>query len=806
MKFTLSWLRDHLETDANLDMIVDALTMVGLEVEEVQDPRAALGAFTIAKVIEAKQHPDADRLRVCMVDTGDGAPVQVVCGAPNARTGMTGVFAPPGTHVPGTGLDLKPGVIRGVESNGMLCSERELMLSDNHDGIIDLPDDAPLGAVYAEWAGLDDPVIEVGITPNRGDALGVYGIARDLAAAGIGTLKDGAVAPLPGDGACPVTVQLDFDNDTAKNCPAFGLRLVRGVKNGPSPGWLQKRLTDIGLRPINALVDITNRLTFDRGRPLHVFDAAKVRGDLVVRMARPGEEVLGLDGKTYALDESMTVIADDNGVESIAGIMGGELSGCTEETTDVLIESALWDPINIARTGRALGVNTDARYRFERGVDPAFMVPGLELATRYVMDLCGGAPSGITVAGHVPEPQHDIRFNPAEIKRLSGLDVPAERARAVLEALGFSVSGGDAPFTVRVPSHRPDVEGSADLVEEVIRIVGLDAIPPTPMRRLTSVNEAVLTVGQLRDRTARRALAARGMVEAVTWSFIPGDHAQRFGGGAAELTLANPISSEMSDMRPSLLPGLLAAAQRNADRGTADLALFEVGQVFLGDRPEDQKRAASGLRRANAGVNGAGRHWAGAAPAVDVFDAKADALALLAALGAPVDKLQAAPAAPDWYHPGQSGVLRLGPKNVLAHFGVLHPRALRALDVDGPIVAFEVFLDAIPAPKAKAVKTKPALDVSDLMPVRRDLAFVMAADIEAEKVLRAARGAEKALIGDVRLFDVYQGEHIGEGMKSVAIEVTLQPRDKTLTDEEIDAVSARIVAQVEKATGGTLRR
>ncbi|MEM9206723.1 MAG: phenylalanine--tRNA ligase subunit beta [Pseudomonadota bacterium] len=804
MKFTLSWLKDHLETDADLRTITDALTMIGLELEDLHDPRDLLGAFTIASVIEAKQHPNGDRLKVCLVDTGTGDPVQVVCGAPNARTGMRGVFAPPGTHIPGTGIDLKPGVIRGVESNGMLCSERELMLSEDHDGIIDLADDAPVGTPYADWAGLDDPVIEIGITPNRGDALGVFGVARDLAAADVGKLKDKPIAQIPGAFPCPVKVTLELDAATQKNCPAFGLRMVRGVKNGPSPQWMQKRLTEIGLRPINALVDITNYITFDRGRPLHVFDADKVHGDLTVRMATQGETIIGLDGRDYSFDETMTVIADKNGPEAIAGVMGGELTGCTEETTDVLIESALWDPINVARTGRKLGINTDARYRFERGVDPAFMVPGLEFATKMVLDLCGGEPSEIFVAGNVPEPKLILDFDPAEVKRLAGIDVRFAEIKHILSGLGFWIAGNEAPYRVAVPTYRPDIHGPADLVEEIVRVVGVDRIPTTPFPRLSAVPKRVLTTGQVRDRTAKRALAARGLTEAVTWSFVSSAEAEVFGGGQPELKVANPISVEMSDMRPSLLPGLLSAAQRNQARGFSDLALFEVGQTFKGDGANDQGRMSAGVRTGDAKPGASGRNWAGYSGAVDVFDAKSDALAALAALGAPIDNLQVTADAPNWYHPGRSGVWRLGPK-ILATFGDIHPRVLAQMDVSDPAVGFEIDLDAIPVPKGKGTATKKALVVSDLMPVRRDFAFVVDTSVEAQKLLRAAKGADKALISAVQLFDVYEGEHVDPGKKSLAIEVTLQPTAKTLTDEEIDAVSAKVVAQVQKATGGELR-
>lgn len=806
MKFTLSWLKEHLDTIATIDGIADKLTMVGLEVEGIEDLTRDFAAFRLAKVVSAEPHPDADRLRVCMVDPGDGEVIQVVCGAPNARAGMVGVFAPAGTHVPGTGVDLKKGVIRGVESNGMLLSERELGLSDNHDGIVDLPADTPVGQPYAEYAGLDDPVLDIAVTPNRPDALGVGGVARDLAAAGEGKLIDHPVEPVKGEGACPVSVTLDF-GDTASLCPAFGLRLVRGVKNGPSPDWLQRRLRSIGLRPINKLVDITNFITYDRCRPLHVFDAAKVAGNLVVRRARDGEEIVALDGKTYALDPEICVIADDNGVESIAGIMGGEASGCTEETTDVLIESALWEAMNIAQTGRKLGVNSDARHRFERGVDPAFMVPGLELATRLVLDLCGGTASEILVAGEVPEPVMAIDFPVSEIKRLSGIDPSVSDVTQILEYLGFGCKPHrtEGTILVTVPSWRPDVSIKADLVEEVVRIIGVDRVPVTPMTRLPGVLKPVLTTLQTRTRAAKRALATRGLVEAITWSFISGPHAEAFGGGQPELILANPIAADMSDMRPSLIPGLAAAAQRNADRGLDDLAIFEVGQIYAGDKPEDQRTAATGLRRGTAGVGGSGRHWSGKAGSVTVFDARADAFALLESLGLSPDKVQIAAEAPAWFHPGRSGIIRQGPKTVIGAFGELHPAVLEELDVEGPIVTFEIILEAIPEPKARATKTKPPLALSDLQPVRRDFAFVLDRSVEAAKVLRAAQGADRKLISGVSVFDLFESEALGEAKKSLAIEVVLQPTEKTLTDEEIDATAAKVVAAVEKATGGTLR-
>jgi phenylalanyl-tRNA synthetase beta chain len=803
MKFTLSWLKEHLETDAPLEAIVDKLTMIGLEVEAVEDKAKLLAPFTIAYVVEAKQHPNADRLRVCMVDTGSGDPVQVVCGAPNAHTGMKGVFSPPGSFIPGKSITLGVGNIRGVESRGMLVSEAELLLSENHDGIIELPANAPVGESYAQWAGLGDPVIEINLTPNRPDCTGVHGIARDLAAADLGTLKKRDVQPVKGAFPCPVAVKLEF-GDTPSLCPAFGLRLVRGVKNGPSPEWLQRRLSAIGLRPINTLVDITNFITFDRGRPLHVFDAAKVQGDLTVRRARTGENFLALDGKTYTLDDSMCVIADAKGVESLAGIMGGEVSGCSESTVDVLIESALWDPLNIAQTGRKLGINSDARYRFDRGVDPEFMLPGLQLATEMMLELCGGTASEITLAGDPHAPKRVVDFPAKEVKRLTGMDVPAADIRCVLEKLGFA-SAGEGVLKVTVPSWRPDVEGKADLVEEVVRIVGVDRVPSAPFERGDAPRKPVLTPVQVRTRKARRALASRGLVEAVTYSFIGKKQAELFGGGAPELALANPIAAELSDMRPSLLPGLVLAAQKNADRGFPDVGLFEVGQVFTGDEPQHQFTAASGVRRRLAKPSGNGRHWSSKTAEVDAFDAKADALAVLTAAGAPPQALQVVPGGPAWFHPGRSGTIQIGPQTVLGHFGELHPRVLDALDVSGPIVAFEVILERIPVPKAKPTRAKPALELSPLQPVERDFAFVVGRNVYAIDIIRAAQGVDRKLIAGVSVFDVYEGTGVEPGKKSVAIAVTLQPRERTLTDQEIDALAAKIVAEVGKRTGGVLR-
>src|SRR3954471_20121882 len=778
MKFTLSWLKDHLDHGAALDEIVETLTRIGLEVESVEDKARGFADFTVARVIEARQHPNADRLRVCIVDTGSGEPVQVVCGAPNARTGMKGVFAPPGAFIPGKNMTLGVGTIRGVESRGMLVSEMELQLSDDHEGIIDLPEDAPVGQSYATYAGLDDPVIEINLTPNRPDCTSVHGIARDLAAAGLVSLKGDAGQPVKSAGPCPISVTLAFEAGDEHLCPAFALRLVRGVRNGASPAWMQRRLAAIGLRPINALVDITNFITYDRGRPLHVFDAAKVKGNLTVRRARAGEQLLALDGKTYALDETMCTIADDTGPESLAGIMGGEATGCSQATIDVLIESALWEPLNIAQTGRKLGINSDARYRFERGVDPAFLVPGLELATQMVLDLCGGEPSEITVVGDPPVPELVIDFPLSELKRLAGLNASLTEVRGVLNRLGFFVAGQDSVVKVAVPSWRPDVHGKADVVEEVVRIIGVDRVPSTPFERDDKARKPILTPMQLRTRKAKRALATRGIVEAVTWSFVSKPQAELFGGGKPELALANPIAADLSDMRPSLIPGLVAAAQKNADRGFADVALFEVGQIFKGDKPEEQFTAATGVRRALAKASGSGRHWSAKAAEVDCFDAKGDAYAALAAAGTPMQALQVVPGAPAWFHPGRSGTIQIGPQNVLGHFGELHPRTLEALDAEGPLVAFEVSLERTPEGKAKATRAKPVLELAAFQPVTRDFAFVVDRTVKAGDIVRTALAVDAKLITVVSVFDLYEGTGIEAGKKSVASAVTIQPREK----------------------------
>jgi phenylalanyl-tRNA synthetase beta chain len=803
MKFTLSWLKEHLDTKAKVDEIAETLTRIGLEVERTFDPAAALAPFRVAEVVKCEKHPNADKLSVCEVDTG-GERLQVVCGAPNARAGMKGVFAPVGSYVPGSGMTLTKAKIRGVESNGMLLSERELQLSDEHTGIIEVDPGAKVGSSAAKALGLDDAVFEVAITPNRPDCLGVRGIARDLAAAGLGSLKKDAVKPVKGSFPNPIPIKLEFGKEDTDACPVFAGRLVRNVSNGPSPDWLQRRLKAIGLRPINALVDITNFISYDRGRPLHVYDADKITGAIRARLGRKGESFAALDGKTYEADADMCVIADDRAVLGLGGVMGGEETGATEATTNVFIESAYFDPKRTARTGRRLNIQSDARYRFERGVDPAFVVPGLEFATDLVLQLCGGEASKITVAGKPPKANRPFKFDLGLIGRLSGLKLETREIKELLAALGIELEGKGKQLKAAPPSWRPDITGPADLVEEVVRLTGVDSVPATPMAREAGVARPVLTEAQKRQRLTRRVLASRGFVEAVTWSFIAPEHAKLFGGGAGELILSNPISTELAAMRPSLLPGLITAAQRNRDRGFADGALFELGQAYRGAGPSDQFVAASGVRFGRSTLSGSGRHWSGEAPATDVFAAKEDAIAALTALGLDQASLSVTREAPPWFHPGRSGALKLGPKTVLGVFGEFHPDLVAKLGIDPPIAGFELYLDALPAARSKGAG-RLALEASDLQPVRRDFAFLLDQNVPAGEVVRAASSADRALISDVGVFDVFAGPGVPQGKKSLAIEVTLQPREKTLTDAEIEAVAAKIVVAVTKATGGELR-
>ncbi len=797
MKFTLSWLKDHLETDATVDEIAEALTDLGLEVEEITNPADRLGDFTLGYVKHAEKHPDADKLRVCKVETDEGE-LQIICGAPNAREGITVVVCKPGMYIPGLDTTINVGKIRGVESFGMMASERELELSDEHDGIIELPT-GEVGDRFVDWLAENDPskvdpVIEFAITPNRPDALGVAGIARDLAARGLGTLKIRDYVPVPGDFDSPIGVKID--EDTLDGCPLFTGRMIQGVKNGPSPQWLQDQLMAIGLRPISALVDITNYMTFDHNRPLHVFDADKVVGNLRVHRAKGGEKLVALDEKAYTLQPGMMVISDDNGPESIAGVMGGQETGCTEETVNVFLESAFWDHVQIALTGRALKINSDARYRFERGVDPEYTLEGLEHATQMILDICGGEASNVVIAGKTPDHSRAYRLNAQRVQSLVGMDIPESEQRQTLTRLGFRLEGDMA----HVPSWRPDIMGEADLVEEVARIASLTKLKGKPLPRVTEgIPKPVMTPAQRRQSMARRTCAALGYNECVTYTFIDKDSAALFGGGDDTTMLENPISSEMSHMRPDLLPGLLQAAARNQARGYADLSLFEAGPVFHDGEPGEQQTQIAGLLVGRTGP----KDVQGSSRPVDLYDAKADAEAVLAAIGAPA-KVQILRDGDTWWHPGRHGKICLGPKKVLGVFGELHPRVLQAMDIKGPAVAFTIWPEQVPMPR-KSGATRSALHLRDLQAVERDFAFVVDADVEALTLVNAAAGADKALIEDVRVFDEFIGGSLGEGKKSLAITVRLQPVEETLKEKEIEAVAEKIIAKVTKATGGVLR-
>lgn len=794
MKFTLSWLKTHLDTDASVDDIAETLTDLGLEIEEVVNPLDSLAGFTLGKVLKAEKHPDADRLRVCQVATDQGEK-QIICGAPNAREGITVVIAHPGTYVPGIDTTIQVGKIRGIESHGMMCSEREMELSDEHDGIIELPS-GEVGDTFSDWLAANDPVkvdpvFEIAITPNRPDALGVRGVARDLAARGLGTLKPQEAVEVAGQFPCPISVAID--DDTLESAPYFSGRLIRGVKNGPSPAWLQAQLKAIGLRPISTLVDITNFFTFDQNRPLHVFDADKVSGNLRVHWADEGATIMALDDKEYTFGAETMAISDDNGPESIAGIMGGAETGVTGETVNVFLESAYWNPVTIARAARKLKINSDAKYRFERGVDPAFTRQGLEMATQMILDLCGGEASEVVTAGAVPDTNRVYKLDTDRVQSLVGMTIPAEVQRKTLTDLGFNLDGDMAS----PPSWRPDVLGQADLVEEVARIASLTKLEGKPLRRVSAgVPRPILTPTQKKEQIARRTMAALGYNECVTYSFIDQPSAALFGGGEKARELENPISSEMTHMRPDLLPGLLQAAARNQARGIGDLALFEIGAAFQGGEPGEQHLQVAGLLVGQ----GALKDAHGPARPVDVYDIKADAEAVLAALGAPA-RAQILRGADAWWHPGRHGKICLGPKKMLATFGEVHPKILSAFDVKGPAMAVTILPDEIPAAR-NAAKSRPAADIRDFQAVERDFAFVVDARVEALDLVNAATGADKALITQVRVFDVF---NLGEGKKSLAITVRLEPTEKTLTDEEIDAVSKAVVAKVEKATGGTLR-
>mgnify|MGYP003624251163 FL=1 len=801
MKFTLDWLKQHLDTDASVAVIAEKLTDIGLEIEGLTDRAAALADIRVAHIEEAGQHPDADRLKLCRVNTGEKI-IQVVCGAPNARTGIKVALAQPGAIIPIDGSKLKPGKIRGVESQGMMCSTRELCLGDDHDGIIELPDDAPIGAPVAGILGADDTIFEIGLTPNRPDCTGVRGIARDLAAAGIGTLKaDPRQEAVTGTFDSPVGVTISNDIASNNAVPAFYGRYIRGVKNAQSPDWLKARLEAIGLRPISALVDITNLVTHDLGRPLHVFDADKLSGDITVRYATDGEKIAALDNKEYALSDTMVVIADAAKALGIGGIIGGEETGCLEDTVNVFVECALFDPISVAKTGRKLQINSDARYRFERGVDPQSIAWGMEVATHLITEICGGEVSNVVKTGEVPNPRNSFDLRIDRIRELGGVAVEADRVVEILTSLGFEVSGSGPVISAVAPTWRPDVIGEADLVEEVLRIVGYDKIPTVALERESSLPVPALSPMQKRVGLTRRVLASRGLYETVTWAFTDSRWAKLFGELKDGLYLANPISSDLDVMRPNALINMIAAAGRNHARGFADLALFEVGPEFFGDQPGDQRLVAAGLR---SGATTA-RSWTGSRRDVDVFDVKADAEALLEALGTNAANVQVSTdGAPSWYHPGRSAALQLGPKNVLGYFGELHPKVLKALGVKGGVVAFELFVENVPMPKKKGT-ARSALNASSFQSVERDFAFLLDQDVKAEAIIKAARSADRNLIVDVTIFDLYAGKGIEDGKKSLAFSITLQPTKATLTEEEIDTVSKNVVAAVEKATGGSLR-
>ena len=787
MKFSLSWLKDHLDTDADIHGVADALNRIGLEVEGIENPAEKLTGFRIAKVLTAERHPQADKLQVLTVDAGNGA-VQVVCGAPNARAGLVGVFGLEGAVVPANGMVLKKTAIRGVESNGMMCSTRELELGDDHDGIIELPADAPVGSSFADYAQMDDPIIDVAITPNRQDCMGVRGIARDLAAAGLGTLKPLSIPQIDGSFACPTEIRID----DADGCPAFFGRVIRGVKNGDSPAWMQARLKSAGQRPISALVDITNYVMLDHGRPSHAYDLAKLTGSVSARRATDGETVTALNGKDYNLTSAMTVIADDAGVHDIAGIMGGEHSGCSDTTTDMLLEVAYFTPERIAKTGQALALTSDARSRFERGVDPAFLDDAVAILTALILDICGGEASHMVRAGTPPLAQKTLAYDTGLCARLGGVDVPADQQKAILTALGFAVS---SDWQVTVPTWRRDVDGPADLVEEVVRIIGLDNVPSTPLPRAEGVARPTATATQKMERRVRRTAAALGLHEAITWSFLSEKEAEAVGGGA--WTLANPISEDMKVMRPSLLPGLLSAARRNLDRGATSVRLFELGRRYLADGEHPTIVCILAGEKVQ-------RSWqSGKAQSFDAFDAKSIALALLNAAGAPVDNLSVMGEAGCLYHPGQSGTLRLGPKNQIASFGMLHPSLLKTFDIGVPVVACGIHLDAIPAKRGGGFM-RPAFTPPALQAVKRDFAFLVPTELAAGDLVRTLKGADKDNITAVRLFDQFVGAGVPEGQKSLAVEVTLQPAEKSYGEEDLKAIAERVVAAAGKL-GAVLR-
>ena len=796
MKFTLSWLKTYLDTDVDLFTISETLTAIGLEVEEVIDPTEGLKPFVIAKIEKTEQHPNADKLRVCSVNNGNEI-IQVVCGAPNAKAGLIGAFAPSGCTIPTNGLKLKPSNIRGVDSNGMMCSERELGLGDDHDGIIELPSDAPIGASFADYANLNDPTIEIAITPNHQDALGVYGIARDLAAAGIGTLIKPDISKISGNFKSPITINIEDKNA----CPVFAGRYIRGVKNGPSPEWMQRRLISLGMKPISALVDITNFMTHDYGRPLHVFDADNIAGNLKVRLSKSGEKLLALDEKEYVFDDQVCVISDNKAINSIGGVMGGAGSGTYDETKNVFLECAWFDPIRTAMTGRKLGIESDARYRFERGVDPSTVLDGIEIATRLILDMCGGQPSEVEVSGKVPVISKTIIMRPERVKELGGINISKAEVIDILKRLGFKVTDNDKTLEVTSPSWRCDIDREPDLVEEVLRIYGYNKIVGEPLPASSRDIVAGLSPMQKRIRMAKRRAAVCGLREVITWSFISSSQAMLFADPKPELILDNPVSSDLNAMRPNLLPNLITAAGRNSDRGIKSVALFEAGNQFYSDKIDGQNFVIAGIRRGQKNE----RHWQKNSEDINVYDAKADAISILNAIGVKADNAQVVAEAPAWYHPGRSGVIRLGPKNIMAYFGEIHPNILKKLDVKGPLVGFEIMLGNIPLPRSKVGNSRGPLKSSDFQSVERDFAFVVSKDLAAEQLVKVISSVDKKLIDSVNVFDVYEGAGIDDGKKSIAVNVRLQPFNKTMTDDEIEEFRQDVISIVIKKTGGTLR-
>ncbi|MDB4219713.1 phenylalanine--tRNA ligase subunit beta [Emcibacteraceae bacterium] len=796
MKFTLSWLKTYLDTDVDLFTISETLTAIGLEVEEVIDPTEGLKPFVIAKIEKTEQHPNADKLRVCTVNNGNEI-IQVVCGAPNAKAGLIGAFAPSGCTIPTNGLKLKPSNIRGVDSNGMMCSERELGLGDDHDGIIELPSDAPIGASFADYANLNDPTIEIAITPNHQDALGVYGIARDLAAAGIGTLIKPDISKISGNFKSPITINIEDKNA----CPVFAGRYIRGVKNGPSPEWMQRRLISLGMKPISALVDITNFMTHDYGRPLHVFDVDNIAGNLKVRLSKSGEKLLALDEKEYVFDDQVCVISDNKAINSIGGVMGGAGSGTYDETKNVFLECAWFDPIRTAMTGRKLGIESDARYRFERGVDPSTVLDGIEIATRLILDMCGGQPSEVEVSGKVPVISKTIIMRPERVKELGGINISKAEVIDILKRLGFKVTDNDKTLEVTSPSWRCDIDREPDLVEEVLRIYGYNKIVGEPLPASSRDIVAGLSPMQKRIRMAKRRAAVCGLREVITWSFISSSQAMLFADPKPELILDNPVSSDLNAMRPNLLPNLITAAGRNSDRGIKSVALFEAGNQFYSDKIDGQNFVIAGIRRGQKNE----RHWQKNSEDINVYDAKADAISILNAIGVKADNAQVVAEAPAWYHPGRSGVIRLGPKNIMAYFGEIHPNILKKLDVKGPLVGFEIMLGNIPLPRSKVGNSRGPLKSSDFQSVERDFAFVVSKDLAAEQLVKVISSVDKKLIDSVNVFDVYEGAGIDDGKKSIAVNVRLQPFNKTMTDDEIEEFRQDVISIVIKKTGGTLR-